>query len=120
LTNALAATGAGGHVTVTLSTRPATSEDRERASVTGRFDLETMALLTVRDSGCGMPREDVDRAFQAFFTTKAIGKGTGLGLFLSREAVVAHGGQLILESDVGVGTTVTVELPGMRTDSSAV
>ena len=116
LTNALAATSAGGQVTVMLSTRPATSEDRERASVTGRVDLETMALLTVRDSGCGMPQEDVDRAFQAFFTTKAIGKGTGLGLFLSREAVLAHGGQLSLESDVGVGTTVTVALPGMKSD----
>ena len=120
LTNSLAATSAGGHVTVTLSTRPATSEDRERASVTGRFDLDMMALLTVRDSGCGMPQEDVERAFQAFFTTKAIGKGTGLGLFLSREAVAAHGGQLILESDVGVGTTVTVALPGVRSDSAAV
>ena len=120
LTNALAATSAGGQVTVMLSTRPATSEDRERASVTGRVDLETMALLTVRDSGCGMPQEDVDRAFQAFFTTKAIGKGTGLGLFLSREAVLAHGGQLSLESDVGVGTTVTVALPGMKSDLSAV
>lgn len=120
LTNALAATSAGGNVTVTLSTRPATSEDRDRASVTGRVDLETMVLLTVRDSGCGMPREDVARAFQAFFTTKAIGKGTGLGLFLSREAVLAHGGQLSLESDVGVGTTVTVALPGMKSDLSAV
>jgi signal transduction histidine kinase len=120
LTNALAATSAGGQVTVMLSTRPATSEDRERASVTGRVDLETMALLTVRDSGCGMPQEDVDRAFQAFFTTKAIGKGTGLGLFLSREAVLAHGGQLSLESDVGVGTTVTVALPAMKSDVSAV
>lgn len=120
LTNALAATSAGGQVTVMLSTRPATSEDRERASVTGRVDLETMALLTVRDSGCGMPQEDVDRAFQAFFTTKAIGKGTGLGLFLSREAVAAHGGQLSLESDVGVGTTVTAALPAMNSDVSAV
>jgi len=62
----------------------------------------------------------VDRAFQAFFTTKAIGKGTGLGLFLSREAVAAHGGQLSLESDVGVGTTVTVALPAINSDVSAV
>ena len=119
LTNALAATSAGGHVTVSLSTRPATLEDRERASVSG-FDPDTMALLTVRDSGCGMPPEDVERAFQAFFTTKAIGKGTGLGLFLSREAVAAHGGQLTLESAVGVGTTVTVVLPGVQSDSASV
>jgi signal transduction histidine kinase len=79
-----------------------------------------MVILAVTDSGCGMPREDLERAFQPFFTTKAIGKGTGLGLFLSREAVVAHGGQLILESAVGVGTTVTVVLPGLRSDPASV
>ena len=66
-----------------------------------------------------MPREDMERAFQPFFTTKAIGKGTGLGLFLSREVVVAHGGQLTLESEVGRGTTATVILPGLSTNPGA-
>ena len=66
-----------------------------------------------------MPREDVERAFQPFFTTKAIGTGTGLGLFLSREVVVAHGGQLTLESEVGRGTTATVRLLGLRADAGA-
>ena len=120
LTNALAATNTGGHATVEVSTRAASTEERERASSTGRVDLDTMVTLAVTDSGCGMPREDLERAFQPFFTTKAIGKGTGLGLFLSREAVVAHGGQLILESAVGVGTTVTVVLPGLRSDPASV
>ncbi|MCE3222542.1 MAG: putative Histidine kinase [Nitrospira sp.] len=120
LTNALAATNTGGHATVEVSTRAASTEERERASSTGRVDLDTMVILAVTDSGCGMPREDLERAFQPFFTTKAIGKGTGLGLFLSREAVVAHGGQLILESAVGVGTTVTVVLPGLRSDPASV
>jgi two-component system NtrC family sensor kinase len=119
LTNALAATGAGGHVSVTVSTRAVSKEERERASSAGRLDLDTMVTLTVCDSGCGMPQEDVERAFQPFFTTKAIGRGTGLGLFLSREAVVAHGGQLILESKVGVGTTVTVVLPGLQSNPAS-
>jgi signal transduction histidine kinase len=70
-------------------------------------------MLVVTDSGCGIPQRDVERAFQPFFTTKAIGKGTGLGLFLSREVVVAHGGRLTLESEVGRGTTATVVLPGL-------
>lgn len=120
LTNALAATRAGGHVSVNVSTRSVSIEDRERASSVGRSDLDTMVTLTVCDSGCGMPQDDVERAVQPFFTTKAIGKGTGLGLFLSREAVVAHGGQLILESEVGVGTTVTVVLPGLRSEPASV
>ncbi len=120
LTNALVATAAGGQVTVDVSTRAASMEERERASDRSRLDLDTMVILAVSDSGCGMPQEDVERAFQPFFTTKAIGKGTGLGLFLSREAVVAHGGHLTLQSEVGTGTTVTVILPGLRSDPTAV
>ena len=119
LSNALAATGGGGQVTVSVATRPASSEERERGACTGRSDLDRVVTLVVSDSGCGMPQEDVERAFQPFFTTKAIGKGTGLGLFLSREAVLAHGGQLTLESKVGAGTTVTVVLPGLPSDSAA-
>jgi signal transduction histidine kinase len=78
-----------------------------------------MVTLVVSDSGSGMPQEDVERAFQPFFTTKAVGKGTGLGLFLSREAVLAHGGHLTLESEVGKGTTVTVVLPGLPSDAAS-
>ena len=120
LSNALAATGAGGQVTVAVTIRQASSEEMESASCTGRSNLSTVVTLVVSDSGCGMPREDVERAFQPFFTTKAVGKGTGLGLFLSREAVSAHGGRLTLESEIDKGTTVTVVLPGLPSDSAAV
>lgn len=119
LTNALAATGAGGEVRVVLAARPASADERDSAACTGRSDLDTMVTLAVRDTGCGMPQEVVERAVQPFFTTKAVGKGTGLGLFLSREVVVAHGGRLTLESEVGKGTTVTVALPGLQPDSVA-
>jgi signal transduction histidine kinase len=79
-----------------------------------------MLLLMVRDTGCGIPQEDLQRVFEPFFTTKAVGKGTGLGLFLSRETVLAHGGSLTIESEVGKGTTVTVALPGWRSESAEV
>jgi signal transduction histidine kinase len=72
--------------------------------------------VAVQDTGCGMPEADVQKAFEPFFTTKAIGKGTGLGLFLSRETVLAHGGSLVLESETGRGTTVTVTLPGLKAE----
>jgi two-component system, NtrC family, sensor kinase len=68
--------------------------------------------VAVRDTGIGMPASDVQNAFQPFFTTKEVGKGTGLGLFLSRETVQAHGGTLSLVSVQGKGTTVTITLPG--------
>jgi signal transduction histidine kinase len=79
-----------------------------------------VVTIEVRDTGCGMPEADVQKAFEPFFTTKAVGTGTGLGLFLSRETVVAHGGSLLLESQAGHGTTVTVTLPGLKTEPTLV
>jgi signal transduction histidine kinase len=119
LTNALVATGAGGTVTVTMTSRPASADEAEAGQCTGRT-IDTMTLLMVRDTGCGIPQEDLQRVFEPFFTTKAAGKGTGLGLFLSRETVLAHGGSLTIESEVGKGTTVTVSLPGLRSGPTEV
>ena len=68
--------------------------------------------VAVSDTGIGMPPSDVQNAFQPFFTTKEVGKGTGLGLFLSRETIQAHGGTLSLASEQGRGTIVTITLPG--------
>lgn len=112
LANALAATPPQGAVVVHVGGRTALPEELE----VGRRlapDMSPMVVtVAVRDTGVGMPREDAKKAFQPFFTTKEVGKGTGLGLFLSRETVVAHGGSLTLESEAGCGTTVTVILPG--------
>jgi signal transduction histidine kinase len=119
LTNALVATGTGGTVTVAIASRPASIDEAEAGQCTGRR-VDVMLLLMVRDTGCGIPQEDLQRVFEPFFTTKAVGKGTGLGLFLSRETVLAHGGSLTIESEVGKGTTVTVALPGWRSESAEV
>jgi two-component system, NtrC family, sensor kinase len=118
LTNALIATSLGGTVTVALGSRSASADEVEAGQCTGRT-ITTMVLLQVRDTGCGMPKEDLQRAFEPFFTTKAVGKGTGLGLFLSRETVLAHGGTLIMDSEMGKGTTVIVSLPGLGPESTA-
>jgi two-component system, NtrC family, sensor kinase len=119
LTNALAATSRNGTVAVGVGTRPASAEEKDLGrQVADR--MTTMVTITVRDTGCGMPPDDVQKAFQPFFTTKAVGTGTGLGLFLSREIVMAHGGQLSLESAIGKGTAVTIFLPGLMSDSVAV
>ncbi|MBN9417514.1 MAG: hypothetical protein J0I12_18845 [Candidatus Eremiobacteraeota bacterium] len=68
-------------------------------------------LLRVEDNGSGMEEAVRERACEAFFTTKALGEGTGLGLALSQEIVQAHGGSLRLSSQPGVGTRAEVELP---------
>jgi two-component system NtrC family sensor kinase len=120
LTNALAATPAGGVVAIRAGARPATPEETEvgKRSVDGV--VKTMVTVAVSDTGCGMPGADLQKAFTPFFTTKAIGTGTGLGLFLSRETVQAHGGTLSIESEVGKGTTVVLSLPGLEATSEAV
>jgi signal transduction histidine kinase len=115
LANALAATPSHGTITISAEAREASPDELER----GRRVADTMSpvvvMISVQDTGCGIPETDAQKAFEPFFTTKAVGKGTGLGLFLSRETVVAHGGSLSLDSELGRGTTVTITLPGLQT-----
>lgn len=70
--------------------------------------------LSVTDTGCGIATENLDRVFSPFFTTKPLGKGTGIGLASVRKMVEAYGGSIGIESTVGAGTTVTVRLPAGR------
>jgi two-component system NtrC family sensor kinase len=104
LTNALAATNEGGEVQIAVET--GRLNDAEPVP-----NGPPMVKLSVRDTGCGMPKEDVGRALEPFFTTKAIGSGTGLGLFLSRQIISAHEGALLIDSEPGKGTRVVVCLP---------
>jgi CheY-like chemotaxis protein len=68
-------------------------------------------VVSVRDTGEGMPPEVLARAFDPFFTTKEVGKGTGLGLSQVYGFVAQSGGHVELESAIGRGTTVTLYLP---------
>ena len=65
--------------------------------------------LAVADNGCGMSKDTVNRAFEAFFTTKS--RGTGLGLSLCYSIVTEHGGTIEIDSTLGKGTQVRVTLP---------
>jgi two-component system, NtrC family, sensor kinase len=112
LTNALAATPQQGAVEVHVGARRATPDELEAGQRVAQDMSHMVVTVAVRDNGVGMPASDVQNAFQPFFTTKEVGKGTGLGLFLSRETVHAHGGALSLVSEQGRGTTVTITLPG--------
>lgn len=81
--------------------------------------------LTVRDSGSGIPREQLPKIFDPFYTTKsgpdATGKGgTGVGLSACRDIVEAHQGRIRVESAVGKGTAFTVRLPVWQAKPSAV
>jgi signal transduction histidine kinase len=81
-----------------------------RLTVSARREAERMVLRFV-DNGPGMTAEGIATAFEPFTTTKAGGKGSGLGLWICYETVRGHGGRITLASPPGAGLTVTVELP---------
>jgi signal transduction histidine kinase len=72
---------------------------------------EDRIFIEITDTGCGIPPESINRIFDPFFTTKEEGKGTGLGLAVSRNIVENHGGDIGVRSAVGLGTTFRVILP---------
>ncbi len=67
--------------------------------------------IDVKDTGSGIPKENLEKIFEPFFSTKAAGEGTGLGLFVTREIIEKLGGRLDVISRVGHGTRFTVRLP---------
>jgi len=73
--------------------------------------------VMVSDTGIGIPREDLPRVFDPYFTTRS--SGTGLGLAIVHKIVEAHGGEIRLESEPGRGTTAVVNLPSKRGEISA-
>jgi len=95
IVNAAEAMHGNGTLTITSSTSP------DRKWVTLEFT----------DTGEGIKEENLRRIFDPFFTTKDVGKGTGLGLSTSYGIVEDHGGRIGVKSEVGEGTTFTIELP---------
>jgi len=80
---------------------------------TEQVDDATVSVV-IRDSGCGMAQNILDRIWEPFFTTKEVGKGVGLGLALTYNIVKRHGGEIEAQSRVGEGSQFTVLLPICR------
>ena len=76
-------------------------------------DTDTVAF-ECRDTGEGIAAASLKDIFKPFFTTKAVGRGTGLGLYISHEIIRRHDGQIRVTSEEGRGTVVTVEIPCRR------
>jgi len=93
LQNAIAATPAGGSIEVSGA------------------DADDCVRLTVRDTGSGIDKDNLPHIFEPFYTTKEVGKGTGLGLAVTYSIIKRHGGRIEVESEPGKGTAFHVLLP---------
>lgn len=89
----------------------------------GRLDIKLamdteQATLTVRDHGPGVPESDREHIFERFYrvpSTKELARGSGLGLYICRQIILAHGGRIFLGNSAGKGAQFIVELPRMST-----
>jgi len=98
--NAFDATQSGGKITI-----------KTGLSLSSRKTERKGIELSITDTGCGIPQENLDKLFDPFFTTKEVGQGTGLGLAVSYGIVERHGGTIRVQSEVGKGSTFTIWLP---------
>jgi PAS domain S-box-containing protein len=98
----------GGVISVSTGFEVISEADARRRpnALVGRF-----LCLTVKDNGCGIPRDMISRIFDPFFTTKEVGKGTGLGLPTVQSIVRQHFGWIEVASEIGRGSTFKVFFP---------
>lgn len=96
----------------------ATNLDLDPVSVSSHLDVETgpYILVTVTDTGMGIPADKLTRIFDPFFSTKQAQGGTGLGLSTVHGIIQSHGGFITVDTEVGKGTQFKVYLPAVRTE----
>ena len=94
-----------------LDAMAAKEEDSDKQLKVIRSYVGDMIEVRISDTGIGMEQEICKRAFESFFTTKDIGKGTGLGLYISYNLIAEVDGKIELESEPGKGTTVKIRVP---------
>jgi two-component system, cell cycle sensor histidine kinase and response regulator CckA len=105
--NARDAMPGGGKLTIqTTSAQVGEPAAAQAAVPVGRY-----VMLKVSDTGCGIPRDVLDRVFEPFFSTKPKGEGTGLGLATVYGIITQAGGNVRIYSEPGIGTTLTAYLP---------
>ena len=79
--------------------------------VIGMEIAENSLMITIKDSGKGIPADQLSKIFDPFFTTKSVGGGMGLGLSITHGIIEKHQGSILVESEPGIGTTFSISLP---------
>jgi PAS domain S-box-containing protein len=115
--NARDAMAGGG--TLTISVENSQLEERH-AALNRQMKPGPCVVITVTDTGKGIPSEILDRIFEPFFTTKDSGKGIGIGLTIVLSIVKSHGGVVSLCSEVGKGTNFRIYIPAQASNETAV
>jgi signal transduction histidine kinase len=94
-----------------LLVNAAHATERQGVVTVRSWTEEGRICVSVADTGCGIPEEELDRVFDPFFTTRDAGAGAGLGLSIALDNVYRHGGDISVGSEVGKGSTFTVRIP---------
>ncbi len=112
--NARDAIAEAGRITISLATRKFDSLEAARLNLHGPG---VYLLLSVADTGCGIPFEIRDKIFEPFFTTKEVGKGTGLGLAMVYSLIKQNHGRIDVQSEPDKGAVFTIYLPALVAQS---
>ena len=99
--------------TLTIRTSNVAADDPRLRDVETAPDVRFVAVDVI-DTGCGIPKDHLDKIFEPFFTTKGVGAGTGLGLSTVYGIIKQTGGHIVVDSEVSQGATFTIMLPAHK------
>jgi two-component system NtrC family sensor kinase len=103
-----------------INAKQATENSKEATiNISSHYQDDTI-FIRIQDNGCGMSEEVKKQIFVPFFTTKPVGKGTGMGMAVAYGIIANHQGKIIVESIEGSGTTFEIQLPVMKTKATNV
>ena len=99
------------HVFMNILVNAAQAIEKQGEIHVATSEKDGFVEVVIRDTGCGIPQENLNKIFDPFFTTKEVGKGTGLGMNIAYNIVQKHKGRLDVQSKVGEGTQFTISIP---------
>jgi PAS domain S-box-containing protein len=97
-------------VNILMNALDAINEDERKIFIT-TLPKDDKVIVVIEDTGCGIAAENLEHIFEPFFSTKPEVEGTGMGLYVSYMIIKKHNGEILVESEIGKGSTFTISLP---------